>query len=446
MSKRPGPGVPRPYSFPASIEHSLANGLRVAIVPMSRLPAATVLYTADAGAERDDAATAGAASLAAQALGEGTDTRSAAEVAATFERLGGELVADAGWTHAEAGTTVLSARLPATMAILAEVVQQASFPEAGLERLRKERLSDLLQQRAEPRGLADDLFASVCFGGTDRYGIPAAGSEQSVSACTGDTLRAFHRARHTPRSSLLIVSGDVIPDEVIRLAEASFGAWEDREPPVTTPRTVMMRAGRGVYVAHKPDAPQSEIRVGHASVERTHPDFMALAVMNAILGGVFNSRINLNLREERAYTYGAFSSFDWRRHGSVFEVSTAVKSDVTADAVREILREIDRMRHEPVQREELSLAIDYLTGVFPLRFETTAAIADAIAFREHFGLGRSYYDEYRTRLSRITIAEVQRVAETHLRPERLQHVIVGDARLVSEPLAALDLGDVERLA
>lgn len=444
-AQRPTPGAPRPYNFPASVEHQLANGMTVISVPMTRLPAATLLFTADAGAERDGVTKAGASSLTAQALGEGTSTHTAAEVASAFERLGGELLADAGWTHAEAGTTVLSGRVPGTMALLAEVVRDPAFPEVGVRRLQQERLADLLQQRAEPRGQADDLFAECCFTAGDRYALPAAGSEQSVGACTGETFRALYGTHYTPRSSVLIVSGDVPADAVIQMAEVAFGSWEDRIETPTPEPLVVGRTERAVYVGHRPDAPQSEIRVGHASVPRTHPDFYAIAVMNAILGGLFNSRINMNLREERAYTYGAFSAFDWRRHGSIFEVSTAVKSDVTAAAVSEILTEIRRMRDEAVRPEELSLAVDYLTGVFPLRFETTAAIADAIAFRKHFGLSPAYYDEYRARISAITAVDVQRVADTHLRPERMQVVVVGDATLISEPLAALGVGEVRRI-
>jgi len=241
------------------------------------------------------------------------------------------------------------------------------------------------------------------------------------------------------------VAGDVPVDAVVRRTEATFGGWEDRALASHAGRSRTAPPAR-VRVLHRPDAPQSELRVGHASVPRTHPDFHALAVMNAILGGLFNSRINLNLRERHAYTYGAFSSLDWRRDASVFSASTAVQSEVTGPALREILHEITRIREAPVAAEELSLAVDYLTGVFPLRFETTAAIADALAMRIGFGLEASYYDTYREHVRAVDAAAVLRVAQAHLHPDRLQVVVVGDARVVEPALNDLSLGAIERVS
>ena len=443
---RPLPGAPHPYRFPETVEHRLACGLTVVCAPLRRLPAVTLVLTADAGADRDPTEFAGIGSLSAQALAEGTASRSANEVAAAFERLGGELFAEAGWVHAECGTTVLTRHLAETMPLLAEVVRSPRFPDDGVLRLRQERLTDLLQQRAEPRGLADDLFAEACFAAGDRYGLPGGGSEATVARCTPELVRAHYASCYSPHSTQLVVAGDIEPDVVIRLADAAFGDWSPAG--VTTARapSVTPRLTRGVHIGHRAGAPQSEIRVGQASVPRTHPDFHALSVMNAILGGLFTSRINLNLREAHAYTYGAFTSFGWRHAGSVFEASTAVKTDVTAAALTEILREIERIRAHRVSESELSLAVDYLTGVFPLRFETTAAIADAIAVRRSFGLGADYHDQYRARISSISLDDVHRVANDHLRPEQMQIVVVGDAALITEPLQELKLGEVRRVS
>jgi zinc protease len=414
------------------------------VAPLRRLPVATAALLVPAGAEAERAAEAGLAGLTATALLEGTRLRDASAQAAAFEQLGGEASSDIEWTHAACGTTVMSTRLEATLALLAETVQAPALPATGIARLRHERRAERLQQQTEPRGLADDLLLASCFHASDRLSRPLMGDTDGVSACTDAMVRDFHATRYVPRGSVLLMAGDLDTAAVLRQVEAGFAGWSGPGVPTGVPRVGDAPAGR-VRILHRPEAPQSEVRVGHASVSRSHPDFHALAVMNAILGGLFNSRINMNLRERHAYTYGAFSSFDWRRGTSVFSASTAVQSQVTGPAVREILHEVQRMREENVHDDELSLAVDYLTGVFPLRFETTAAIADALAMRIGFGLDAAYYDTYRDRMRAVDVAAVRRVAETHLRPELLQVVVVGDATVVEPALAALSLGAVERV-
>ena len=186
--------------------------------------------------------------------------------------------------------------------------------------------------------------------------------------------------------------------------------------------------------------------MGHVGVPRAHPDYLAIVVMNAILGGLFSSRINLNLREKNAFTYGASSGYDWRRGAGPFVVSTAVKSEVTARAVEEILREIDGLRAAAPDATEVSLATDYLAGVFPIRYESTSAVAGALAGATMFGLSEDWFARYRERIRAITPAEVHQAARTHLDPTRLTVLAVGDPEVIEAPLAALGLGVVERHA
>jgi zinc protease len=202
------------------------------------------------------------------------------------------------------------------------------------------------------------------------------------------------------------------------------------------------RATRALHLVERPDAPQSELRVGHVGLPRSHPDYFPVLLMNAILGGLFSSRINLNLRERHAYTYGAHSAFEWRRGAGPFEVSTAVQSDVTAAAAREILHEIDTIRSTPVGADELELATSYLAGVFPIKYETTEAVARALAAMVVFSLPANYFDRYRDQVRAVTAADVRAAAEQHLRPDALQLVVVGDAAAVRGPLDALAFGPV----
>jgi zinc protease len=222
-----------------------------------------------------------------------------------------------------------------------------------------------------------------------------------------------------------------------------FGDWAGRRPAPSGEGVDRAQPGPLTRVVAKADAPQSELRVGHVGLPRRTPDYFDVMVMNAILGGLFSSRINLNLREAHGYTYGAFSAFEWRRGTGPFVVSTAVKSDVTADAVKEILLEIDRMRTEEIGEDELTLATSYLDGVFPIRYETTSAIASALANLVIHELPEDYYDRYRERVRAVTTAGVLRAAQRHLHPDELRIVVVGDPATIAEPLAAVGRRPVE---
>jgi zinc protease len=310
-------------------------------------------------------------------------------------------------------------------------------------RLRAERLADLLQQQVEPRSLADDRFAQYLYVPGSRYGTPDDGSVQTVSAIDARTVRGFYSAHYVPEATTLIFVGDVAPEAAARLADRALGGWSGAGQRDTAVDDRPRGGGRRIHVVNKADAPQTELRVGHRGLARAHPDYFPVAVMNALLGGLFTSRINLNLRERHAFTYGAKSSFDWRRGTGPFVVATAVKTDVTAAAAKEVLAEIDKMRAETVTADELSLATDYLDGVFPIRYETTYAVAQAIAVAEVFSLGEDYYSRYRDRIRAVSAEDVRRVAMEHLHPDEVTIVAVGDASAIQGPLEALGIGPVE---
>jgi zinc protease len=243
-----------------------------------------------------------------------------------------------------------------------------------------------------------------------------------------------------PASTTIVVAGDINADRAEELTRHAFGTWSGAKPTRVLADDLPGRRERAVHVIVKPDAPQSELRIGHVGIPRNHPDFFPVNVMNAVLGGLFNSRINLNLREAHGYTYGAFSSFEWRRQAGPFVVSTAVRSDITDAAAREVLLEIDRIRAEAISIDELSLATSYLDGVFPIRFETTAAIAAALSVLVLHGLPDDYYDRYRARVRAITTEQILEAAQRHLHPDALQMFVVGDPSVVRAPLEAMNFG------
>ncbi|HVE78007.1 MAG TPA: pitrilysin family protein [Gemmatimonadaceae bacterium] len=439
---RPAPAPPRAYRFPRFERRALPNGLGLVVAPVPKLPLVTIVLVAEAGASADAAGREGAAQLVARLLLEGTETLDGAALAERFESLGAAVEASADWDGALVRMTVLASRLGEAFPLFAEAVLAPGFPPREVERLKQERLAELLQLRAEPRGLADEMFDRFLYAPASRYAYPAGGSETSVAALDRGALLGFWRERYRAGGMTLVVAGDVTADAVERLARASFGDLPGGASPPVRVAAEAARLTRAIHVVTKDEAPQSELRVGHVGLPRSHPDYFPVVVMNAVLGGLFSSRINLNLREAHAYTYGAHSGFDWRRAPGPFVVDAAVKSDVTHLAAREVLREIDRMRAEPIAADELSLATSYLDGVFPIRYETTGAIAAALASLVVYGLPDDYFDTYRSRIRGVTTGAVREAAERHLDPARLQMVFVGDPEAIRQPLEGLEFGPV----
>lgn len=439
-SVRPAPGPPRDYRFPAFQRRTLANGLRLVIAPVVSLPIVTVMAAVDAGAANDPRDRDGLAQLTARALLEGTAHADAAEMTERFELLGASLEAGATWDVGGAHLTVMTERLPAALALLGEVLMSPAFPAREVERLRNERLAELLQLRTEPRGLADEMFARFVYSPDSRYAMPESGSEASVQRLSGEDVLGFYRARYRPGAVTLVIAGDIRVPDVETMAANVFGSWGGGTPSSIETLDLPARIKRAAHLVVKPEAPQSELRIGHVGLPRAHPDFFDVVVMNALLGGLFSSRINLNLREVHAYTYGASSDFEWRRASGPFNVATAVKSDATGDAAREILHEIDRMRAERVTADELSLATSYLDGVFPIKYETTFAIARALANLVIYDLPDDYFDSYRACIRAVSADGVRAAAARHLRPDELQLVVVGDPDVVRAPLKRLGFG------
>jgi zinc protease len=436
-SLRPTPGPPRSYHFPRFERRRLDNGLEIVVAPVAKLPLATVAVLVDAGAVCDPRGREGTAQLVAKLLLEGTETSDGAELTERFERLGATVDGQADWDAAAVTMTALTEHLPAAFDLLGEVLRTPAFRAREVARLKAERTAELLQLRAEPRGLADELFSRFLYTAQSRYARPEGGDEDSVDAIMREHLLTFYETRYLPGGTTIIAAGDVSVDEVEAMVRRAFGDWTGGAPQRVVSDDLPARQDRAVHIIAKSDAPQTELRLGHVGIPRNHPDFFPVNVMNAVLGGLFNSRINLNLREAHAYTYGAFSAFEWRRQAGPFVVSTAVKSDITDAAAKEILIEIDRIRAEAIAPDELSLATSYLDGVFPIRFETTSAIAAALSVLVIHGLPENYYDTYRDRVRAMTVEQILQAAQRYLHPESLQLVAVGDPAAIRGPLGKL---------
>ena len=440
---RPTPLSPRPYQFPRFTRRALSNGVSVVLAPVDKLPIASVIVMIDAGAVCDPQGKEGVAQLTAELLLEGTLKRDGVALTDAFEKLGASAEVTTDWDGAIISLTVMNSRLGEAIALLGEVVRSPSIPDREVERLRAERLAERLQLRAEPRGLADEMFSRFLYEPRSRFALPESGTETSVEGITRDDIQRFYEMRYQPGTVTCIIAGDVSEDEGFRFVETAFGGWRGSGTTAVAASFKPARTSRALHIVSKPDARQAELRIGCVYLPRNHPDYHASVVMNAVLGGLFSSRINLNLREKHGYTYGAFSSIEWRRQAGPFVVSSAVQSEVAAPAAREALGEIERFRNDLIDDDELTLATNYLVGVFPIRFETTAAIAGALAAQARYGLPEDFYDTYRDNMRAVTPKDVQRVAREHLDPGALQLLAVGDADTIRKPLEELRFGTVK---
>ena len=448
LDQRPQPGRPRDYDFPAFERTTLENGLTIlrCHVPGRPLLQAQLIVRGDAGggATSEDPALAGATMLTARAMSEGTTQRDAVAFVEAAERLGAEMGAGAGWDSLSVHVEVARTHLEAAMGLFAEMALQPAFPEREVERLREERLNDLQQVMADARRRAEKAFPAVIYADDAAYGRPLGGVEETVAPIDHDTLAERHAALMRPQAATLIVCGDIEDLAVDDLAAEAFGSWlTEAEAPATPSAPDAAADGRRVVLVDRPGAPQSELRIGHVGAPRRIEDYHALQVTNALLGGLFNSRLNMLLREERGYTYGVHSGFDLRRAAGPFAVRCAVESDVTAAAVADIMAELGRIADDPVEDDELTAARDYLVGVFPLRFETSAQVAGALSGLVVHGLPDDELDRYRPGVAAVTADDVRAAAAAHIDPTRASIVIVGDVAKFEAPLREAGYGDVE---
>jgi zinc protease len=441
LDVRPPAGVPREYHFPAFERERLANGLTVLAAHLPGRPLLAAQLVLPGGGTVEPAELAGVTALAGRALTEGTARRDALEFVEAAERLGAELHADASWEALTCSLEVPRSRFGAALALLAEMALEPRFPADEVARLRDERLNDLLQARADPRRRAERVFPETIYAPETPYSRPLGGIDATVRGLDRDAVARRHALAVKAGSATLVVAGDLSGLTLLPLVEEHFFAWSVDGG--GSPAPVQVRAhhaGPRVVLVDRPGSAQSEIRVGHIGVPRKTPDFHAIAVLNALVGGTFGSRLNRLLREELGYTYSIHSSFDMRRAAGPFAVRTGVETAVTVPAVVQTMAVLRRMHEAEVEARELETVRDYLVGVFPLRFEASAQVAAALASLTIFELPDDELDHYRPAIAAVQAAEVLEVARRHIRPDEASIVIVGDAAQVEAPLREADLG------
>jgi zinc protease len=426
-----------PFRFPHFLRARLPNGLTVVAARLAGLPLVSMELIAPAGAQYEPAGSSGTATLAAGLLDEGTTHRSALEIAATAERLGGYLLTGADWDVGYISTGLLSSHRREGLELMADVAVAPSFPPNEVERLRGLRLSEILRRRQDPSALADDRFQGVLYRGT-LYAHPLYGTQEHVSRLDRESLVGFYREHYGFAGSTLIAVGDLDPEDLLREAEAVFGSAGPPGPPPARPeiRPTPLESIE-VHLVDRPGAAQTELRLGHVGIPRTHPDYIPLLVLNTLLGGKFTSRINLNLRERHGYTYGASSRFSSRQGPGPFTITAAVETAPAAAAAREVLHEVRRVRETLAEPGEVAETCGYIVGVFPYSLQTVGDITRRLETLNVFGLPDDYYDHYLEKIAAVTPEQIREVARRHLDPDRMAVVAVGPAEILEPQFEGL---------
>jgi zinc protease len=433
----PVPMLPAPQSF------KLANGLTVLHLQRSSLPIVTAQLIVNAGLAANDPARPGAADFTAAILEEGTTTKSAVQVAQEIEQLGAGYAAQTRRDATLLRIDALARNFPAALGLMADIAQHPAFPAEEIERQRKAHLSEIVEAREDAGTLAEVAFSRALYGPDHPYGRSNLGTEESMQRIGEADLREFWQRWFRPDNAALVVIGAIDAADLRSLAERLWGSWTAQAattsgaiaPPVTTTARVV--------IVDKPGAPQAELRIGRIGTVRTTPDFPALQVLNEAIGGGFTSRLNLDLREEKGYTYGIGSRFEYGRRPGPFVVRTAVKSDVAVPAIREILAQLKRAGAAPLTTEELQRARGSLTQSLPAMFETNSATGTSFGELFAYGLPLDYFRRLPTQLNAVRGGDLAPLARRYFDPSSMVVIAVGDRAGLQPALEALHLGPLE---
>ena len=446
-AKPPALGPAPSLTLPAIQKQKLANGLAVWIVEHHEVPLVQMNLIVRSGSAADPLGKFGVGSLTAAMLDEGAGSRSALELADALEFLGANLSTTSSFDYSAMRLSVPVSKMNDAMPLLADVALRPTFPAAELDRLRKERLTNLLQARDNPAALVQIAFPRILYGPTHRYGTTANGLPPAIEAMTVADLQTFYRAHYRPENATLVVVGDVTPATIMPAVTKIFGGWkgEGLAPLTAEVANAPQLKSRQVYIVDKPEAAQSQIRIGWIGVPRSTPDYAALQVLNTILGGSFTSRLNQNLRERNGYSYGASSFFDMRQSAGPFLAASGVQTDKTGDAVKEFFNELNAIL-TPIPQDELDKAKNYVALGFPGEFETTGDLAQKLEELVVYNLPEATFTDFVAAVRRVTAADLQRLAARYIQPDKMAVVVVGDRRVIEGPIRQLNLGPVNAVS
>lgn len=428
---------PKPAVLPAAALRVLPNGLKVVVIERHSLPLVTLRLTVKTGAEGDPPHLPGTAQMVAGLLNEGTTHRSAREIAEAIDGVGGSVDAGADWDDSFAGISVLSDRTDLAFNLLSDMVIHPAFAPAEVERIRKQTVSTLELMRTDPAYVADNVFNRVELGGT-AYGHPADGTLESVGRITPGDLRDFHAKHYRPSNALLAVVGDVTAAEAFRRADQFFGGWTELSGAASRGLlSLVPERPRRVIVIDKPDAVQTEIRVGNLGIRRASPDYFALTVANQVLGGPAANRLFKALRTEHGLTYSASSELVCHEITGSWEAKTSTRSAETVKSVDLLVEQIKLFRDGPISGPELENARNYLIGHLALEFESAEGIATETLDLMVHGLPLDYWNRFPEKIQALTAEEVLATTRQYLDPDRAVIVLVGNVAAFKKDLKKL---------
>jgi predicted Zn-dependent peptidase len=442
-SRLPALEADPPFRFPQVVHHTLANGLRVRTIEHASVPVVTFVMQVAGGSSTDAPGYDGLAAITADMVDEGTGTLSAIDVSEALAQIGADYDVDVGADATVFTLTTLSRFASRGASLLADILTTPSLREHDFDRVRQIRLDRLLQLKDLPPAVAERAFLKLLYA-DHPYGHLAIGTDTALRSMTLEDVAGFHAAAFRPSRAALVVAGAMTHRDLREVAERAFGEWASEgtertladasaiEPSAVAPRLAMIP---------RDGAAQSELRLGQLSARRSTPDYPALLVMNAVLGGQFVSRINLKLREEKGYTYGARTGFDWRRGLAPFGLQASVHTAATADAIRDSLNELDAIRGaKPPTEAEMSLAKASLTRGYPRNFETANQVARSVAQLVLYDLPDTYFEQFMPRVNAISVTDVTHAATRYLDPSRITTLVVGDHAAIADSMDALGLG------
>jgi zinc protease len=431
-SQAPAPLPPRPISIPTPRETNLRNGLSLVVVEDTRLPLVSYRLAFRVGGAFDPPGLPGLTDLLAGLLPEGTQSRSSKEIAEEIARMGASLSAGATSDYTIVAASALSQFNDPVLDLMAEVILEPSFPENEVALAKQNTKESLRQQRAQPSFLASEMVSRVMFG-EHPYSIVAPTPESIDRSSRADFVQ-FHRSKLVPNNAVFIVVGDVRYEEILNRIESLFSTWERGEDVVANFPAPPVRTKRTAYLVDRPGSAQSNIVIANSGITRINPDYFPMMLMHTVLGATASSRLFMNLREDKGYTYGAYSNLDARRTAGTFRATAEVRTPVTGDSLKEFFYELERIGNEPVSEKEIADAKSYLTGVFPIRLETQEGLTDQLVQIKMLNLPNDYLQTYRDRIQAVTVQDIRRVAEKYVKPDEAALIVVGDGALVMEQI------------